>query len=139
VLAFAVAIALGYSYSGSLAVAILISLIAAISVIAVGLITACFSRTVGRAAIIVNFPLLIMIFFSGAIFPLPSPTLFTVGERAIKLFDFLPTSHAVSALKQVLNFGVGMGDVIFEIIAMLILTAIFFTAGVWLFRRLQME
>jgi len=138
-LAFGVAIALDYSYTGSLATAILISTIAAMSVIAVGLITACFSRTVGRAAIIVNFPLLIMIFFSGAIFPLPSPTLFTIGERAIKLFDFLPTSHAVSSLKQVLNLGAGLGDVIFEIVAMLILTVVFFGAGVWLFRRLQMR
>jgi len=138
-LAFGVAVALDYHYTGSLAIAILISVIASMSVIAVGLITACFSRTVGRAAIIVNFPLLIMIFFSGAIFPLPSPTLFTVGERAIKLFDFLPTSHAVSSLSQVLNMGAGLGDVVFEIIAMLILTAIYFAAGVWLFRRLQMR
>ena len=138
-LAFGVAIALDYSYTGSLATAILISAIATMSVIAAGLITACFSRTVGRAAIIVNFPLLIMIFFSGAIFPLPSPTLFTVGERAIKLFDFLPTSHAVSSLKQVLNLGAGFGDVVFEIVAMLILTAVFFAAGVFQFRRLQMR
>ncbi len=139
VLAFGVAIALDYQYTGSLAIAILISVIASMSVIAVGLITACFSRTVGRAAIIVNFPLLIMIFFSGAIFPLPSLTLFTMGERAIKLFDFLPTSHAVSSLSQVLNMGAGLGDVIFEIAAMLILTAVYFAAGVWLFRRLQMR
>jgi ABC-2 type transport system permease protein len=138
-LAFGVAIALGYHYTGSLAIAILISVIASMSIIAVGLITASFSRTVGRAAIIVNFPLLIMIFFSGAIFPLPSPTLFTIGERAIKLFDFLPTSHAVSSLSQVLNMGAGLGDIVFEIIAILILTAIYFVAGVWLFRRLQMR
>jgi ABC-2 type transport system permease protein len=138
-MAFGVAILLGYHYAGSLGIAIFLSVIASISVIAVGLITASFARTVGRAAIIVNFPLLILMFFSGAIFPLPSPTLFSIGERAVKLFDFLPTSHAVSALNQVLGKGAGLGDVGFEILAMLFLSAVYAAIAVWLFRRLQMR
>jgi ABC-2 type transport system permease protein len=138
-LSLGVALALGYHYAGSLALAVFISLMAAMAAIGAGLITACFSRTVGRAAVIANFPLLIMLFLSGAIFPLPSPPLFYIGERAIRLFDFLPTSHAVTALNKVLNLGVGMGGIIYEMAALIMLTSLLFAAGIWLFRRLQLQ
>ncbi len=138
-LSFGVAITLGYHYVGSLVLAIVISVMAATAAIGAGLITACFSRTVGRAAVIANFPLLLLLFLSGAVFPVPSPPLFNVGERAIRLFDFLPTSHAVTALNKVLNLGVGLNGIAFELAALLILTVLFFAAGTWLFRRLQMN
>jgi len=138
-LSFGVAIAVGYHYVGSLVLAVIISVLAAMTAIGAGLITACFSRTVGRAAIIANFPLLLLLFFSGAIFPLPSPPLFTVGERAFRLFDFLPTSHAVIALNKVLNLGAGLHEIVYELTALVVLTALIFAAGTWLFRRLQMN
>jgi ABC-2 type transport system permease protein len=138
-LSFGVAIVLGYHYIGSLILAVIISVIAAMTAIGAGLITACFSRTVGRAAIIANFPLLLLLFLSGSIFPLPSPPLFTIGERAIRLFDFLPTSHAVIALNKVLNLGAGVDGIAYELTALLILTAVLFAVGIWLFRRLQMN
>lgn len=138
-LSFGVAILLGYHYIGSLALAVIICIMAAMAAIGAGLITACFSRTAGRAAVVANFPLLIMLFLSGAIFPLPSPPLFTIGERAIRLFDFLPTSHAVTALNKVLNMGAGLNEIIFEMAALLALTLLLFFAGIWFFRRLQMR
>lgn len=138
-LSFGVAIALGYHPTGSLMLAVIISVMAAMAAIGAGLITACFSRTVGRAAVVANFPLLIMLFFSGAIFPLPSPPLFTIGDRAIRLFDFLPTSHAVTALNKVLNMNAGLSGIVYEMIALLALTFFLFTAGIWLFRRFQMN
>jgi ABC-2 type transport system permease protein len=138
-LSFGVAIALGYHYQGSLFLAVIISIIAAMAAIGAGLITACFSRTVGRAAVVTNIPLLLMLFFSGAIFPLPSPPLFSIGGRAIRLFDFVPTSHAVTALNKVLNMGAGLGGILYELVALLVLTILLFTAGIWLFRRLQLR
>jgi ABC-2 type transport system permease protein len=139
IVSFGVAIALDYHYSGSLALAVIISAIAAMASVGAGLITACFSRTTSRAAVIANFPLLIMLFFSGAIFPLPSPPLFHIGERAVRLFDFLPTSHAVTALNKVLNYGAGITGIVYEMAALIILTALLFILGTWLFRRTQLH
>jgi ABC-2 type transport system permease protein len=136
---FGVAVALDYHYSGSLFLAVIISLIAAMAAIGAGLITACFSRTTSRAAVIANFPLLIMLFFSGAIFPLPSPPLFHIGGHAIRLFDFLPTSHAVTALNKVLNYGTGITGLVYEMAALIILTSLLFILGTWLFRRTQLN
>jgi ABC-2 type transport system permease protein len=138
-LSFGVAIVLGYHYIGSLVLGVIICVLAAMAAIGAGLITACFSRTVGRAAVIANFPLLVLLFFSGAIFPLPSPSMFTIGDRAIRLFDFLPTSHAVIALNKVMNLGTGLNGIVYEMMAMIVLTVILFFVGIWLFRRLQIN
>jgi ABC-2 type transport system permease protein len=89
--------------------------------------------------VIANFPLLILLFFSGSILPLPSPALFTVGERTIRLFDFLPTSDAVTALNKVLNMGIGLSGIVYELTALVVLTGLLFAAGFYLFRRLQMK
>jgi ABC-2 type transport system permease protein len=138
-LSYGVAYLLGYHPAGSLPLAIAISLLAALAAIAAGLITAGFSRTVSRAAVIANFPLLVLLFFSGSILPLPSPVLFSLGDRSIRFFDFLPTSHAVTALNKVLNMGAGPLEIVYELSALVLLTGLMFSAAVWLFRRLQMR
>jgi len=83
--------------------------------------------------------LALFMFFSGAVFPIPRVTLFTVGGRAIGLYDVLPPTHAVVALNKVLTLGAGLGDVIYELAALLILSAVYFAAGVWLFSRTHLR
>jgi ABC-2 type transport system permease protein len=139
VLSFLTACALGFRSQGPMWVAVLINVLTAVASIGVGIMTACFSRTVARAAIIANFPLLIMLFFSGAVFPMPQFTLFTIGGRAIRLFDLIPQTHAVLALNKILSLGAGFGDVVYEIAALLILAAIYFLFGGWLFKKIQMQ
>ncbi len=53
---FGTAVALGFRSQGPLGAAILIDIIAALSVIAIGLIVACLSKTVSQAFVIANFP-----------------------------------------------------------------------------------
>jgi ABC-2 type transport system permease protein len=139
VLSFITAYALGFRSQGPMWAAVLISVLTAVASIGVGIITACFSRTVARVAIIANFPLLIMLFFSGAVFPMPQITLFTVGEKAIRLFDLIPQTHAVLALNKILSLGAGLGDVVYEMIALLVLSAIYFLLGGLLFKKMQMQ
>ena len=47
--------------------------------------------------------------------------------------------HMGHALNKILTLGMGFEDVLYEIVAMLILSVIYFAAGVWLFKRTHMR
>ena len=135
VLTFLTAVALGFRSQGPLWVAVLVAAMASLSVVGTGLMVACFSQTVARAFVIANFPLALFMFFSGAAFPAPRLPLFSLGDRTIALFDILPPTHAVVALNKVLTLGAGLADIVYELVALIILSAVYFAAGVWLFQR----
>jgi ABC-2 type transport system permease protein len=139
VLAFWTAQALGFRSQGPLWLAMLICILTSFSVIGAGLITACLSGTTAKAAIVANFPLLLLLFFSGAVFPMVKVDLFTLGGYTFRLFDVLPHTHAALALNKVLSLGAGPGDVLAELTALLILSAVYFAAGVWLFQRTHLR
>ena len=134
----ATAVWLGFHSQGPLWAAVVVGAVASLSVIGAGLVVACFSRSVSQAFVIANFPLGLFMFFSGAIFPLPKVVLFHLAGHEVGLFDFLPPSHAVVALNKVLTLGAGLQEVTFELSALLLLSLLYFGAGVWLFQRLHM-
>jgi ABC-2 type transport system permease protein len=138
-LTFAVAVALGFRSQGALWIALLVGALTSFSIIGVGLIVACFSKTVSQAFIIANFPLGFLMFLSGGAFPLPRPTLFTWFGHAVSYADILPPTHAVLALNKVFTMGAGLGDVAYELTALVLLTALYFGVGVWLFQKTQMK
>jgi ABC-2 type transport system permease protein len=138
-LSFVTAQALGFTSQGPLWVGVLICAVTGISVVGMGLVTACISKTVARAAIIVNFPLFLVLFFSGAVFPVGNPRLFTLGGRNYGVFDLLPQTHATNALNKVLSLGTGPVDVAFELIALILLSALYFVIGVWLFKKMYLQ
>ncbi len=127
--------ALGFRSQGPLWVAIVVGAVTSLAVVGVGLVIACFAKTVTQAFLIANFPLGLFMFFSGAIYPVPRVPLFTVSGRTIGLYDILPPTHAVVALNKVLTLGAGLGDVVYELTALLVLSALYLAAGVWLFKR----
>ncbi|MBE0447383.1 MAG: ABC transporter permease [Actinobacteria bacterium] len=135
ILTFLTSLALGFSSQGPLSLAILIGIITSLSVVGVGLIVACFSKSAMEAFVIGNFPLMLFMFFSGAVFPLPKVSLFTIAGHSIGLYDFLPPTHAIVALNKVLSLGSGLGDIAYELTFMVALSAIFFVTGVLLFKR----
>jgi ABC-2 type transport system permease protein len=134
-LGFLTAQLLGFRSQGPLWVAILVGMVTALSIIGAGLVVACFARSVSQAFVIANFPLALFMFFSNAIFPLPKVSLFSLGGHVIGLYDFLPPTHAVSALNKVLTLGATLGDITFELGALVVLSALYFGIGVWLFQR----
>ena len=78
-------------------------------------------------------------FFSGGMFPIPPLQLFVLGGRSININDILPTTHSISALGKILNYESGLGDVVFEIGAIVFLSFVYFAAGVWLFTKRHMR
>lgn len=138
-LTFATAVGFGFGSQGPLWLAVLITAITSLSIIGIGLIVACFSKTVAQAFVIANFPLGFLMFLTGAAFPLPRMNLFTVAGRGIALADLLPPTHAVAALNKIFTLGAGLEDVAFELTALTLLSALYFGIGVWLFQRTQMR
>jgi ABC-2 type transport system permease protein len=136
---FGTAVALGFRSQGPLWMAVLIDLVAALSIIGIGLIVACLSKTVSQAFVIANFPLGLLMFLTGAAFPLPRPTLFSLFGHAFSYADLLPPTHAVIALNKIFTLGAQPGEVLFEFSALLLLTALYFGVGVWLFQKTQMK
>ncbi len=127
--------ALGFRSQGPLWIVILIGGLTCLSIVGVGLVVACFSKTVSQAFVIANFPLALFMFFTGAAFPLPAVPLFSVAGRAIGLYDILPPTHAVVALNKVMSLGLGVEEIVYELVALLILSVAYFAFGVWLFQR----
>jgi len=134
-LAFGTAMALGFRSYGPLWVAILVGAVTSVSVIGVGMIVAAFSKSVSQAFVIANFPLGVFMFLSGAVFPIPPLTLFEIAGQPIGLCDFLPPRHAVVALNKILTLGAGLEEVAYELVALLVLSLLYFVIGTWVFQR----
>jgi ABC-2 type transport system permease protein len=136
---FAVATAFGFRSQGALWIAILVGIITSFSVIGVGMIVASFSKTVSQAFVIANFPFGFFMFLSGAAFPVPMGSMFTLWGRNFHLVDLLPPRHAVTALNKVFTLGAGINEVGFEILALSVLSVLYFGIGVWLFRKMHLK
>ncbi len=129
------AISLGFKPAGSIIDITIVGIATGASLMAISLILSSFIKTIFDLMTIGCFPFFIMMFFSGGMFPMPQIKLFSLGNHIFNVTDVLPTSHAVAAVDKIANFGMGLGDVIYEISMIIALTVIYFIIGVWLFRR----
>lgn len=134
-LTYFTAYSLGYRMEDSWLAMIVVGVISSLSIMAISLVVAAFLRTIFDLVTIGCFPFFILMFFSGGMFPLPELPLFDLGTRAVHVNDLLPTTHTISALGKIMNYGAGLRDILYEITAILILTILFFIWGGWLFRR----
>jgi len=134
-LTYLTAYSLGYRSTGSLFNLMIVGIVSCLAVIAISLLVAGFLRTIFDLMTIGCFPFFIMMFFSGGMFPIPSLPIFSIGERSIDVNHILPTTHTTSAFNKILNYNAPLAEVQFEIIAMLILTLLYFGAGLWLFKK----
>jgi ABC-2 type transport system permease protein len=138
-LSLVVAVSLGFHSQGPLWVALLIGAVTCLSVIGLGMVVASFTRSVSQAFVVANFPLAMMMFFCGVIFPMPQVKLFTLAGHVVSLYDILPPSHAVVALNKILTLGAGLGDVAYELISLCVLSGVYLIAGACLFTRFHLH
>jgi len=137
-LTYATAVSVGYRARGDLSLLLLVGIVTSLSVMAFSVLVAAFLRTVFDLVTVGCFPFFILMFFSGGMFPLPGVPLARLGERAIELNHILPTTHAINALNQVLSYGAGLRDILFDLWAILLLTAVYYALGTWIFTRRHM-
>jgi ABC-2 type transport system permease protein len=139
-LALLTAMALGYTpVPGSFGFLLLIAFLTALSMISFSLIVAAMCRSIKEVAIIGTFPLFLLMFFTGAAFPLSGGKLFTIGGFDIRVNDILSPTWAVEALNKVLVLGLEARETIPEMIAIGVLTILYFLLGTWLFKLRHMR
>ena len=78
-------------------------------------------------------------FFSGAAYPISGGRLFSIGDLTIQMNDILSPTWAVDALNKVLVKGLQPLETLTEILALGILTVLYFIIGVWAFRKRHMK
>jgi ABC-2 type transport system permease protein len=137
-LTYATAWGVGYRANGSLLILLLVGALGSLSMMAFSVLVAAFLRTVFDLVTVGCFPFFVLMFFSGGMFPLPGIPLFQIGDRAVELNGMLPTTHAITALNRVLSYGAGVGDILFELGALVLLTVALYLLGVWAFTRRHM-
>ena len=139
----AVAIALGYKHQGdftSLGLATLIGVIAGMASISLALIVASFTKNERQAGTLCAMLSMPLGFMAGAFIPLPQQVLGTFGGHTYQIYDLLPWTHAISALRSVLTYGTGLSaDVVFEMSWLIVLTAILFVIGVMTYARTRLK
>ena len=133
VVMFAAALALGFHNRGSLLLALLIGLALAFGSVGMGLVTACFIRNDTDALNTGSAVSMLQVFLSGAFFAMPAATVFVLIGHQVGIFDFLPATHAMLVLQQVLVGGAGFGAAAFRLGCTLLLSLVYFGLGVWIF------
>ncbi|HEY4720426.1 MAG TPA: ABC transporter permease, partial [Anaerolineae bacterium] len=136
---FGVAVLFGFRANGSLLLAIGIALLLSLSAVGLGLIVACFAHTDSEAANLGAGVGVMIALVSGAMGPMPSAPLMTIGGRVIQVYDFMPTAHATEALRQVLVLGAGPDAILYQLVAMTLLSLSLLMIGVLLYQRLQLR
>lgn len=140
-LALMIGVALLFDFhpQGSLWVGVVVALVAAMATIGVGMIIGSFAKRQEDAA---NLGVLFAVpasFLSGAFFAIPAVPLFEIAGRSIGLYDILPSTWAIKALRSILTLGQTLASQTFEIGALLVLTVLYFGVGAWLFTARRMR
>jgi ABC-2 type transport system permease protein len=133
------AVGLGFEYAGSLFNVFVIAVLSSISIIAFSLILAAFTKSATEVLIVGNFPFFLLMFFTGVAIPINPRELFSIAGYPITFQGLMSPTHAVNAMNKIMIMDMGLMDILPEITALLVLTAIYFAVGVWLFWRRHMK
>ena len=138
-LVFVAALLLGFNNQGSLVTAVIVGLVVSFSAIGLGLVVACFVDNDSQAINVGSTVMMILMFFSGALYQLPPMTVFTLAGHQFGVFDVFPATHGFMALQQVLTYGSGFPGIGFRLGTTLFLSLVVFGVGVVVFQRLKMR
>jgi ABC-2 type transport system permease protein len=133
-----VAILIGFHWQGginTLLLAILVGIIGGIASISLGMIIAAFARNDRQAA---NLGTIISVptsFLVGAFFQLPQEVIAHINGQPFQIYELLPWTHVLNALRATLTFGGGWNDIAYQVGWAVFLTIILFIIGVLLFSR----
>lgn len=137
-----VALIMGFNWQGglnSIVLAMLIGVIGGIGSIALGMIIASFAKNDTQAF---NLGIMVVVptsFVVGAFFQLPQVVIGEVMGRSFQIYDILPWTHILNALKSVLIYGNGLGAITYDLAWSAVLTAIIFIIGMGLFSRFRLS
>ncbi len=136
-----VAIILGLHWQGSfnsIILAIFIGIIGGVASIALAMIIASFAKNDRQAANLGTLIVVPMSFLTGAFFQLPQEFVTVLGHT-FQIYDILPWTHTLNALRSVLVFGSGLNEVTYQIEISAVLAVILFVIGVFLFSKTRLR
>ncbi|MBP2044811.1 ABC transporter permease [Methanobacterium aggregans] len=142
IILFAVAIAIGFHWQGSInsiVLAVIVGVIGGISSIALGMIIAAFAKNERQASNLGTLITVPMSFMVGAFFQLPQVPIGNFMGQTFQIYDVLPWTHTLNALRSVLTYGSGWDAISYQVGMSVILTAILFVIGVFLFSRTRLR
>ena len=140
IILFLVALLMGFHWQGgnfSLILAIGIGIIGGVASISLGLLVAAFVKSEKHATTLSPIIAVPMSFLVGAFFPLPKAVIGHINGKGFQIYDVLPWTHTVNALRYLLTFG--NYNVSYYIVMMSILTAILFIAGIVCFSKNRLK
>jgi len=133
------AFALGYhsalSVRNDLFLSLGLCLVLSLSSAGIAFAITALASNISEAFVLTTFPFMLLVFFSGSVYPFPKIELGPLFGRPLGLFDFLPSTHAVTALGKILTFGISPLDLIYESAGLIVLSLLFYLGGVILFIR----
>ena len=144
-LAFTSAYTLGFGSPGGMAADLCAGLafcvLCSAAVVGMAFAVAAFARNIFEALSLATFPFFLTVFFSGAVYPLPEFPLLTIAGTEIRLFDFLPSTHAVRGLRRTLTFGLAEAgpEALLSLAALALITALSLLFGGLLYKRRVLE
>ena len=137
-----VALIMGFNWQGglnSIVLAMIIGVVGGIGSIALGMIIASFAKNDTQAF---NLGIMVVVptsFVVGAFFQLPQVVLGEFMGRSFQIFDILPWTHILNALKSVLIYGNGWSAITYDMAWSVLLTVIIFIIGMGLFSRFRLS
>lgn len=133
-----VAVLIGFHWQGglnTLLLALFVGIIGGVASISLGMIIAAFARNDRQAA---NLGTLISVptsFLVGAFFQLPQVVIANIWGQPFQIYDLLPWTHVLNALRSTLTFGGGWDAIAYQVGWAVLLTVVLFVIGVGLFSR----
>jgi len=140
IILFLVALLMGFHWQGgnlSIILAVGIGIIGGIASISLGLLVAAFVKSEKHATTLSPIIAVPMSFLVGSFFPLPKAVIGYINGKGFQIYDVLPWTHTVNALRYLLTFG--NYDISYYIVMMVCLTAILFIAGVVCFSKNRLK
>jgi ABC-2 type transport system permease protein len=129
----------GFQSLGSMSSVIIICMVAFIGVIGVTFIVVSFCKNATIFVLAGQVPLFILIFFSGAMMPIPRNPLFHILGNGICWNDLLPVGMTVISLNSVFNDGKSIFELNFQLIFSLIISATYLIIGLYLFNKKHLK
>jgi ABC-2 type transport system permease protein len=136
---YIVAMMFGFKGLGSIGSVIIICMVAFIGIIGITLIVVSFCKNATIFVIAGQFPLFILVFFTGAMMPIPRNPMFEMFGNGICWNDFLPVGMTVSSLNSVFNDGKSIFEMKFQLIYSLAISIIYLIIGLFLFNKKHLK
>lgn len=129
------ALSLGFESQGAWLAFLLIAVLTSLSMISFSLILAAFTRSITDVLIIGNFPLFLFMFFTGAAFPITAKPWFHLWDYPVSWQSLLSPTHGIAALHKISILGLGLTEVLPEILMLILMTLVYLFIGILAFDR----